>query len=102
MMVCPVGAESFHADRQTDGRMEGRRDMNKPKVAFRRFANVTANIGEYFDRSNLRIAVLSAELLSVGPCFEMERFLPRCYMTLAPAIPHGKSRLQPHQFDSTV
>jgi len=82
--------------------MEGRRDMKKPTVDFCPFAKVTVNIGTHFDRSNVRIEVLSAELLAVGPCFEMERLLPRCYMTLTSAIPRGKHRLQLHQFISTV
>jgi hypothetical protein len=34
-----VGAELFHADRGTDGRMDGRTDMTKLIVAFRNFTN---------------------------------------------------------------
>ena len=41
--ICPVGAESFHADGQMDGRTDGRTngqaDMTKLTVAFRNFAN---------------------------------------------------------------
>jgi hypothetical protein len=36
MKICPVGAELFHADGQTDGQT----DMTKPIVAFRDITNV--------------------------------------------------------------
>jgi hypothetical protein len=43
----PVAAELFHADRQADGRTEGRMDsrtdMTKLKVAFSYFANAFKN-----------------------------------------------------------
>jgi hypothetical protein len=69
MMGCPVGAKSFRADRQTDGKIEGKRDMKKLTVAFLRFANAPANFGAHFDRPNVRIAVPITQLLAVGPCF---------------------------------
>ena len=37
MKICPVGAELFHADRQTGGET----DMTKLIVTFRNFANVS-------------------------------------------------------------
>jgi len=39
MKILQVGAELFHADRQTDRQTEGRTDMPKPVVAFRKFSN---------------------------------------------------------------
>jgi hypothetical protein len=43
MKICPVGAELFHADVQTDGqknrRMDRKTDMKKLIVAFRKFVN---------------------------------------------------------------
>ena len=38
MKIRPVGAQSFHTDRQTDGRANGRTAMTKLIVAFRNFA----------------------------------------------------------------
>ena len=38
-----VGAELFHADRQTDGAKDRRADMTKLIVAFRNFANAPEN-----------------------------------------------------------
>ena len=43
--ICPVGAESFHADRQADGRT----DMTKLIVAFRNFANTPKSCVNYVD-----------------------------------------------------
>jgi hypothetical protein len=43
MKIRPVGAELFHADRQTDGRTEGQTDMTKLTVTFRNFANAPKN-----------------------------------------------------------
>jgi hypothetical protein len=39
MKIRPVGAELFHADRQTEGRTDGQTDVMKLIVAFRNFAN---------------------------------------------------------------
>ena len=39
-----MGAELFHADRRTDGRTEGRKDMTKLRVVFRNFVNVPNEI----------------------------------------------------------
>jgi len=39
MKIHPVGAEFFHADRQTDGQ----KDMTKLIVAYRNFANPLKN-----------------------------------------------------------
>jgi hypothetical protein len=36
--IRPVGAELFHADRQTDGQTDGRTDMTKLIAAFRNLA----------------------------------------------------------------
>jgi len=41
LKIYPVGAELFHADRQTDG---GRTNMTKLIVAFRHFAKAHASI----------------------------------------------------------
>jgi hypothetical protein len=41
MKIRPVGAEWFHADRQTDGRTGGRTDATQLIVAFCNFANAT-------------------------------------------------------------
>jgi len=38
--ICPVGAELFHADRQTDGWTEGKTDMTKKMGTFRYFTKV--------------------------------------------------------------
>jgi hypothetical protein len=38
MKVCPVGAELFHSDGQTDRETDGRTDMTKLVVDFRNFA----------------------------------------------------------------
>jgi len=43
--------------------------MKKPTVAFCRSAKAPAHLGAHFDRSNVRSAVLSTELLAVGSCF---------------------------------
>jgi hypothetical protein len=37
--IRPVGAELFHADGQTYGRMDGWKDMTKLTVSFRSFVN---------------------------------------------------------------
>jgi hypothetical protein len=41
--ICPVGANWFHAERRTDGRMERQTDMTKLIFAFRSFANAPKN-----------------------------------------------------------
>jgi len=43
MIIHPVGAELFHADRRTDGQTDGRTDMTKLVVVFRNFANESKN-----------------------------------------------------------
>jgi IS5 family transposase len=48
MKIRQVGAELFHADRQTDGRTE----MTKLRVAFRNFANAPKNACNGFSRNN--------------------------------------------------
>jgi len=40
MNICPVGAELFHADGQTDGWTERQTDMMKTVGSFRYFAKV--------------------------------------------------------------
>jgi hypothetical protein len=37
--IRPVGTELFHADRQTERRMDEQTDMTKLMVAFRNFSN---------------------------------------------------------------
>jgi hypothetical protein len=39
MKIQPVGAELFHADRRTGGRIDRQTDKTKLLVAFRNFAN---------------------------------------------------------------
>jgi len=39
MKICPVGANLFHANRRTDRRTDGRKDMTKLIVAFGNFAD---------------------------------------------------------------
>jgi len=43
MKIRPVGAELFHADRQTDRQTNAQTDMTKIKVALRNFANAPMN-----------------------------------------------------------
>jgi len=43
MKIRPLQSELFHADRRTDGRMEGRTGMTKLIVAFLNFANTPKN-----------------------------------------------------------
>jgi hypothetical protein len=46
MKICPVGAELFHADGQTDGQTDRNVAAN---IAFCSFANAAKNL--YFDRN---------------------------------------------------
>jgi hypothetical protein len=39
MIILPVGADLFHADRRSDGGRDGRTDMTKLIIAFRNFVN---------------------------------------------------------------
>jgi hypothetical protein len=45
MKVRQMGAELFHADKQTE---DGRTDMSKRTVAFRGFANAPKKIDDFF------------------------------------------------------
>jgi hypothetical protein len=71
MKMWPVGAESFHADGQTEGQTERERererdrqtDMTKLIVAFRNFANAPkirsqTSVKKYFANIFLHISVL--------------------------------------------
>jgi len=59
-------------NRQTDRRMEGKRHMKKPIVAFRHFAKAPPKFCAHLDRSNVRIALLSIDLLFAGALFRNE------------------------------
>jgi len=41
MKIRPVVAELFHAEGKTDEQRDGRTDVTKPTVAFRKFANAS-------------------------------------------------------------
>jgi hypothetical protein len=49
MAIIPVGAELFHADRWTDGRTDGQRDVTKLTVTFCDFENSPKMIFTYFE-----------------------------------------------------
>jgi hypothetical protein len=43
MKIRPMVAELFHADRRTEGRTDGQKDMTMLIVAFRNFTNAPKN-----------------------------------------------------------
>ena len=89
-MVCPVVVESFRVDRQTDIQKNGRKETHEEANSnFPPFSESISKISAHFERSNVRIAVLIANLLAVGTCFAMESLLPRCYMTLSSPPPNS-------------